>query len=248
MPEAAQPLPSISGRRVLVSGAASGIGRAAALAIGRAGAEVWCADLDEEGAQATAQALGPPARNLRLDVRDESSWRTAASALASAPQLQGWGHTAAIARAAPIRELDPGVWREVLATDLDGAFPGLRALLPCVDLEEGSVVFLGSVSGIRAAAGAAAYRVSKAGLAMLARVAAKECQDQGLGIRGHVLAPAGVRTPLWRASASSRTSRRPRARRRAPSRPSPGSPGTASPGARGWRARSSSSSGPVRGS
>jgi NAD(P)-dependent dehydrogenase (short-subunit alcohol dehydrogenase family) len=60
------------------------------------------------------------------------------------------------------------------------------------------IVHIGSASGIRPAAGAAAYSTSKAGLRMLVQTAAKECRDTGLPIRINLVSPAGVKTPMWR--------------------------------------------------
>ena len=62
----------------------------------------------------------------------------------------------------------------------------------------GAIVHIGSASGIRPAAGAAAYSTSKAGLRMLVQVAAKECRDAGMEIRVNSVSPAGVKTPMWR--------------------------------------------------
>ena len=61
----------------------------------------------------------------------------------------------------------------------------------------GAIVHVGSASGIRPAAGAAAYSTSKAALRMLVRTAAKECRDAKLAIRINVVSPAGVKTPMW---------------------------------------------------
>ncbi|HSR14647.1 MAG TPA: SDR family oxidoreductase, partial [Gemmatimonadales bacterium] len=62
----------------------------------------------------------------------------------------------------------------------------------------GAIVLVGSASGIRPAAGAAAYSASKAAAAMLARTAAKECREAGIPVRINVVSPGGVKTPLWR--------------------------------------------------
>jgi NAD(P)-dependent dehydrogenase (short-subunit alcohol dehydrogenase family) len=62
----------------------------------------------------------------------------------------------------------------------------------------GSIVAIGSVSGVRPSAGAAAYSTSKAGVGMLVRAAARECQELGVPVRVNAVSPGGVKTPLWR--------------------------------------------------
>lgn len=195
----------------LVTGAASGIGRATALALGRAGARVCVTDRDPAGAEAAAAEVaalaegGPrklaaaPAFPHRLDVTDETDWEETVAAV-----LDHWGAldvlvaNAGISAAEPITDTSLEAWRRITATNLDGAFLGVKHGARAMrDGGGGSIVVVGSASGIRAAPGAAAYSASKSAVAMLVRSAALELA--GDGIRVNAVSPSAVRTPMWTA-------------------------------------------------
>lgn len=195
------PAPSrrrFAGRVALVTGAGSGIGRAAARQLAAEGAAVVCADLDEAGARAAAEAGGPSASPQRLDVTDEASWEAAVARVLDAHgRLDVLVHSAGVSAGAPLAEMALAEWRRVLAVNLDGAFLGTKHALRAMRAGGGSIVHVASASGVRAAAGAAAYSASKAGLCMLAKAAAKECREQGVAVRVNTVCPAGVKTPMW---------------------------------------------------
>jgi len=189
----------LRGRVALVTGAASGIGRSVAELLAAHGATVCCADLDGDRVRATADALGPTAAAMPLDVRDEQAWETALDAIRTEHgRLDALIHCAGISAGAPLTETSLAEWRRVLATNLDGSFLAVRSGIRAMRESGGAIVLLGSASGIRPAAGAAAYSTSKAALRMLVQTAAKECREGGLPIRINLVSPAGVRTPMWR--------------------------------------------------
>lgn len=185
----------------LVTGAASGIGAATARLLAQEGAYVYCSDRDRQGAESVAAGIGAEhAAPLWLDVADEAAWSAAMGVIREAGrQLSVLVHAAGIAAAGSIRATTLPEWRRVMAINLDGAFLATRHGIEAMHQHGGTIVLVGSASGIRPAAGAAAYSTSKAGLAMLARTAAKECRDAGMPVRVNVVSPGGVRTPLWRA-------------------------------------------------
>jgi NAD(P)-dependent dehydrogenase (short-subunit alcohol dehydrogenase family) len=186
----------------LVTGAASGIGAATAGLLAAEGASVYCADLDRAGADRQAEAFrrsGADAVPLTLDVTDESQWSAAVSAVVhERGHLDVLVNSAGISSAAPLVETPLAEWRRVFAVNVDGLFLGLKHALRVMTPRGGSIVNVTSASGVRAAAGAAAYSSSKAAAAMLTRTAAKECRDQRVPVRINAVAPAGVKTPLWR--------------------------------------------------
>lgn len=186
------------GRVAVVTGAASGIGRATALRLAAEGAVVWCADVNAAGASATAAEAGPKASALRLDVTSEADWQAAVRRVTEmAGRIDVLVNSAGVSAGAPLAEMDLADWRRVLAVNLDGAFLATKHALRAMREAGGSIVHLASASGVRAAAGAAAYSASKAGLGMLVKAAAKECRDGGLAVRVNAVSPAGVKTPMW---------------------------------------------------
>lgn len=107
-------------------------------------------------------------------------------------------HCAGISAAGPVHETSLEDWRRVLAVNLDGSFLAIKHGLRAMRERGGAVVLIGSASGVRLAAGAAAYSTSKAALAALAKTAAKECREADIPVRVNVVSPAGVKTAMWR--------------------------------------------------
>jgi NAD(P)-dependent dehydrogenase (short-subunit alcohol dehydrogenase family) len=187
----------VAGKVALVVGAASGIGRAAAILLAEQGAKVWCADRDGEGAADAASALG--GRSARLDVTQERDWEAALAAVAAeAGRLDVLVDSAGITFGRPVADMTLEEWRRVMAVNLDGAFLATKHGIRAMRAGGGSIVHVSSASGLKSAPGASAYSTSKAALCMLSRTAARECADAGLAIRVNTVCPGGVKTPLWR--------------------------------------------------
>lgn len=183
-----------TGRTILVTGAASGIGLATAHALAKAGAaRLVLSDLDSAGLDRIA--LPCAVERIVGDVRDEALWAGAA------PLLDGIDHAvigAGVPGGGPIADLSLDEWRRVMSVNLDGAFLSLRAVLRGMRARSqggGSIVLIASAAGVKAEPGIAAYAASKAAVIQLAKVAAKE--GAARGIRVNAIAPAGVETPIW---------------------------------------------------
>jgi NAD(P)-dependent dehydrogenase (short-subunit alcohol dehydrogenase family) len=186
----------------LVTGAGSGIGRAAAVLLGREGAAVLVGDINEAAARTVAAeitAAGGKAEAVVLNVSDEAAWRQVTErALADHGRLDVVVNNAGIAFARPVAETSLDEWRRVLAVNLDGVFLGTKYGIAALRAGQGgSIVNVASVSGIRPFAGASAYGAGKAAVRLLTRIAAIECQDAGNGVRVNVVSPGGVKTPMW---------------------------------------------------
>ena len=184
----------LAGKIALVTGAASGIGAAVTARLQSAGAHVYAADLKPP------PMSGPDSRTdaLKLDVREEADWiATIETILANHGRLDILANCVGVSAGTPLAETTLAEWRRVLSTNLDGAFLATKHAIRAMRATSGAIVHVGSASGIRPAAGAAAYSTSKAALRMLVRTAAKECRDARIAIRINVVSPAGVKTPMW---------------------------------------------------
>ncbi len=187
----------------LVTGGGSGIGAATARLLAAHGASVYAADLEWPELEVDSPPELPDREirrvaGLRLDVRSESDWEDAVRSIAErGDRLDLLVHAAGISAASPLVDTSLADRRHVLQTNLDGTFLALKHGVAAMSDEGGAIVVIGSASGIRPSAGAAAYSTSKAAVSMLVRSAAKEMRANELPVRINVISPAGVRTPMW---------------------------------------------------
>lgn len=177
-------------KTILITGAASGIGAAAATRLAANGArKLVLVDSDEDRLREFAFSLPCERAVIIGDVSEPALWQAA--------DLTGLTHAvvnAGIASAGPIDTLDLDEWRRIMRVNLDGAFLTLQAAMRAIG-RGGSIAMTASASGLKAERGTAAYAASKAAVIQLARVAAKEGAEKG--VRVNAIAPGGVETPIW---------------------------------------------------
>lgn len=193
----------------LVTGAASGIGRAVAATFVAEGAVVFLTDIRHDEGLAASEALGSTAFYAPLDVRDEHAWNdTISHIITTCSHLDVVVNNAGITGfGVSFGPQDPEhvslqSWREVMSTNLDGVFLGckaaLRAMRAAVPFGAGgSIVNISSRAGLVGVPGAAAYAASKAAVRNHTKSVALYCAEQGLPVRCNSVHPASILTPMW---------------------------------------------------
>jgi NAD(P)-dependent dehydrogenase (short-subunit alcohol dehydrogenase family) len=185
------------GRSVLVTGAASGIGRATALRLAEEGASLVLADLDEAGLAQTAEACeGAGAVHVhRCDVSDESSVAgLVASAVDHLGGLDVLCNVAGILAFEDFRSTTLEQWNRILAVNLTGTFLVCREALPHLLERGGNIVNTASTAALAGHPWTAPYSASKGGVLALSLTLAVEFGK--LGVRCNVVAPGSIETPI----------------------------------------------------
>jgi 3-hydroxybutyrate dehydrogenase len=191
---------SIHNKTALVTGGASGIGKAIATLFLARGARVAIADLDVKAAQATAHEIdGSGERTVAVEMDVSSESQVDAGVACAASKLGGIDilvSNAGIQIVGPIESYDFADWKKMLAIHLDGAFLTSRACLRMMHAQGrgGSIIYMGSVHSKAASALKAPYVTAKHGLLGLCKVVAKE--GANYGVRANVICPGFVRTAL----------------------------------------------------
>ncbi|MEU2085199.1 3-hydroxybutyrate dehydrogenase [Streptomyces albus] len=189
----------LTGRTALVTGAASGIGRACALRLAAAGARLRAVDLDPEGldslAREAARTLGPsvpPVAVHPLDLTDPAGLDAAERAADGADVLV---NAAGRQLVRPVEQFPPEAFRSMLTLMLEAPFRTTRGALPHMYAQGwGRIVHISSVHGLRASAYKSAYVAAKHGLEGLSKTTALEAAGHGVTV--NCVNPSYVRTPL----------------------------------------------------
>jgi NAD(P)-dependent dehydrogenase (short-subunit alcohol dehydrogenase family) len=183
----------LDGHRAIVTGGASGIGRAACRRFVEEGARVGVLDIDAKGADAVASELGGV--SAEVDVTDAAAVQTAVDRVAR--QLDGLSivfANAGVGTMASIGEMTPDEWRRITSVCLDGVFYRLHACVPHLLANgDGRVVSTASISGVRPAEGEAAYAAAKLGVIGLT---ASMALEYGPVIRANAVSPGMIATAL----------------------------------------------------
>ncbi len=182
----------------LVTGAASGIGQACAVALAREGARVLACDVDEAGLEETV-GLADNIAGQRLDVTQAAEWAAAVAAVeARFGALHVLVNNAGLCISARVMDTTLETWRRQNAVNLDGVFLGVRAALPLMERSGGgAIVNISSVAGLKGIAGLSGYCASKGGVRLFTKAVALECAAAGNGVRVNSIHPGAIETPIW---------------------------------------------------
>jgi 3-oxoacyl-[acyl-carrier protein] reductase len=190
------PTVSLQGRTALVTGAATGIGRATALRLAQAGALVWVNHLGQaDAADALVREIvstGGQAQAVEADVSDADAVQRMAGALGAVDVLV---NNAGIIQEKPFLETTEADWDRMLAVDLKAVFLVCRAVIPgMLDKGQGAIVNIASDLGILGRERYAPYCAAKAGVIGLTKSLAREFAPQR--IRANAVAPGPVATAM----------------------------------------------------
>ncbi len=188
-------------RVIVVTGGASGIGRAAAHCCAKEGARVGLLDMDREGGEATVreiEASGGTAQGIGVDVREEAGVRAAmAEAEEVFGRIDGLIHAAGILEGAlvPVDLLEEATWDRVIDVNLKGSFWAAKYAAPAMERAGGGVmVLISSGAGVKGGSSSVAYGSSKGGVHGLSLVLAAQLAPRN--IRVHAVCPGSIETPL----------------------------------------------------
>jgi NAD(P)-dependent dehydrogenase (short-subunit alcohol dehydrogenase family) len=185
----------LTGRRALVIGGASGIGRASCFGLASFGAEVICGDLDVGKAQEAAQAMkaeGQKAEALKIDLCDPASVTEAGRQIGPVDVLVV---SPSINVRKPLLDVTDDEFDRVVGLNLKGVFRALKAFAPgMVARGKGSIIAFSSVRAQVVEPGQGVYAATKAGTLQMIRALAAELGQSG--VRANVVAPGVVETPL----------------------------------------------------
>ena len=182
----------------LVTGASTGIGRATALRLDRAGHRVFASVRRPEDGASLAEAASDKLVPVELDVTDAKSIDAAANQVDSAvgeAGLDGLVNNAGTAIAGPIELLPVDDWRAQIEVNLIGQVAVTRAFLPVLRKARGRVVFLSSIGGLIAVPFNSAYNASKWGIEAVGESLRGELRPFGMDVV--LVEPGSIATPIW---------------------------------------------------
>ncbi len=185
----------LNDKRVIITGAASGIGEAIARRFAEEGARVLVADINEEAANNTAQQIGSLATGIALDVTKSPQVEMVVN-----KAIELWGgldimvNNAGVGVAAKTAETSEEDWQRVIDVCMKGTFLGMKYAIPVMQKQKsGSIINMASVASIVGVPDRAAYCAAKGGVMALTRAAAVDHASEGLRI--NCIAPGTVDTP-----------------------------------------------------
>jgi len=188
----------VTGKVAIVTGAASGMGKADAQLLAQQGAKVVLADLNDTEGQAVADEIGENAIYLHLDVTDEENWKSVvASTVETFGKLDILVNNAGMMSLGTVVDTELDAYRKTNAVNSEGVFLGCKHAIPAMaESGGGSIINMSSVAALHGMSFFAAYSASKGAVKALTKSVAMYCKEQNNGIRCNSIHPDGVKTPM----------------------------------------------------
>jgi NAD(P)-dependent dehydrogenase (short-subunit alcohol dehydrogenase family) len=192
----------VKGKVALVTGGASGIGRASALLLAKEGAAVAVTDIQDDAGKDTVAAIkdaGGAALYIHHDVADEAAWESVVAQVKDRfGRLDILVNNAGIAIASSVLTMSLADWRRQQAINLDGVFLGVKHSLPLMrESGGGSIINISSLAGLKGAPTLAGYCATKGGVRLFTKAVAMECGAARDGVRVNSVHPGIIETPIW---------------------------------------------------
>lgn len=186
----------VADRVVIITGAASGLGKADAERLAEEGARLILTDINEADGQKVADACD--ALFVIQDVSDEAGWSALIDlTLANFGRLDGLVNNAGIAHVANIETETTEQWHKILRIHLDGTFFGCRAAVPVMaESGGGSIINMSSTAALVGISPYLAYSAAKGGIRAMTKSIAMHCREQKNGIRCNSVHPGSISTPM----------------------------------------------------
>ena len=190
----------VAGKVALITGGASGIGRASAQRLAAQGARICITDVDAPAGRAAVEEMNAEhddALFLEHDVTSEARWQEViASVVATFGKLDVLVNNAGIFYGGPTENFPYEEWRRQMGVNLDGVFLGTKHAIPVMRAAGGgSIIILSSVAGLVGAVNFACYSATKGAVRLFTKAVAKECATDG--IRVNSVHPGIIETPIW---------------------------------------------------
>lgn len=187
----------MEGKVALVTGGASGVGRATVESFVKEGARVVLTDLNVEAGEALAAALGGKALFMRHDATSADDWDAVMAMVRERfGRLDVLVNNAGILLKGSIEDATLDDWQRLMRVNADSVFLGCKAGVEMMKTSGGSIINMSSIAGIAAKDDYAAYGASKAAIAGLTRAVAAHCRKARYRIRCNSIHPDGVMTPM----------------------------------------------------
>lgn len=187
----------VSGKVVLITGAASGVGKEDALLLAREGARLVLTDVNEEGVRALAAEIGETAIGMRMDISSEDDWKKAMAATKETfGRLDVLVNNAAILALGSIEDTTLELWQKIQRINADGYFLGSKYAVAAMKDHGGSIINMSSLAALHGMGHFCAYSASKGAVAAMTRSVAAHCKQNGYKIRCNSIHPDGILTPM----------------------------------------------------